>query len=287
MSKNNLPEVAVVHLIWLPFGIDLFKEFIVSYKQYSSGYRHKLVLLFNGVKAEEELIPYHEFAKDQEVIYESFYLQKGWDLEAYRWVASKIEAKYILFLNSYCRFMNDNWLAHFVKATTLPDVGIVGATGTYHSIFSMILYETKMKWENGKSFKENFRKYKLLFKNFFLYRFWFAPFPNPHIRTNSFLIERNLFQNLSFIPIKKKYDAYRLESGRNGFTRQILKSGYKPVVIDKNGRVYEMNQWKESHTFWIADQENLLIKDNQTEMYQNAAPEYKRFLTYLCWGNHG
>lgn len=283
MVSRNV-NVSVVHLVWLPFGIDLFRKFIASYKKHPAGYEHKLVFLFNGVQNEEELIPYQQFASEQELQYESFHLQKGWDLEAYRWVASKLDTKYILFLNSYSQFRGENWLAYFLKAAELPGVGIVGATGTYHSIFSMIRYETKLKWESGKGFNENFGKYKLLIKNFFLYRLWFASFPNPHIRSNGFVIERNVFLSLTFISIRKKYDAYRLESGRIGFTRQILRKGMKPVIVDKNGNTYELEKWKDSNTFWISDQANLLISDNQTAKYLEAGSQQKKFFTFIAWG---
>ena len=283
MASRNI-NVAVVHLVWLPLGIDPFKDFIDSYKQFNSGCGHQLVLVFNGVNDEQMLIPYLEFTRQKGVIYESFCQKKGSDLEVYRWVASQIASKYILYLNSYSRFLSDNWLAHFMKAAERPNSGIVGATGTYHSIFSMIIYETKKNKQNRLSFTHRFRRYKLIIKNIFLYRFWFAPFPNPHIRTNGFLIERELFLNLTFISIKKKYDAYRLESGRNGFTRQIMRKGLKPLVVDKNGEVYEIEKWKESSTFWIGSQENLLISDNQTRKYWEADSQQKKFFTFMAWG---
>ncbi|MGZ3847215.1 MAG: hypothetical protein ACXVBH_14230 [Flavisolibacter sp.] len=245
---------------------------------------HELVFLFNGVENEEQLRPYHDLAFYYGLTYKSLRLKKGWDLEAYRWAASQIDAAYILFLNSYSRFRGDNWLAHFITAMSQPGVGIVGATGSYHSIFSMIQYETSTRWEREKSFNENFRKYKLLVKNFILYRFWFPPFPNPHVRTNAFLVERKVFVDLSLIPIKKKYDAYRLESGRIGFTRQIIKRGLKPIVVGKNGEVYEIAKWRESNTFWIDDQANLLVSDNQTEKFMEADSQQRKFFTFIAWG---
>jgi len=284
VKEDKFWSVTVVHLVWLPSGIDVFKEFIESYKQYHGGYEHNLVLLFNGVKAVEELVQYREFAQMKNVVYKSFHQKKGWDLEVYRWVASQIESKYVLFLNSYSRFLNDNWLAHFMNAAAHPNVGIVGATGTYHSIYSMIRYETRKNNQSRISFKDKFRRYKLIIKNIFLYRFWFAPFPNPHIRTNGFLIERELFLNLTFISIKKKYDAYRMESGRNGFTQQIIKKGLKPLVVDKNGEIYEIEKWKKSCTFWIGSQVNLLISDNQTRKYLEADHQQKKFFTFMAWG---
>jgi hypothetical protein len=178
-------SVSVVHLVWLPFGIDLFNRFVQSYKKYQSGYEHELVFLFNGVQEENDTKPYHELANREGLHYKSFSRQRGWDLESYKWAASQLNTEYILFLNSYSEFMNNNWLMHFMKAIQLPGVGIVGATASYHSIFSMIRYETKLSWEWGKNLNENFRKYKLLIKNLFLYRTWFSPFP---IRTFAQLV---------------------------------------------------------------------------------------------------
>ena len=56
------------------------------------------------------------------------------------------------------------------------------------------------------------------------------------------------------------------------------------VIIDKHGDIFEPNDWVKAKTFWICNQENLLIQDNQTQKYQNGSEDLKKQLTYWAWG---
>ena len=51
-----------------------------------------------------------------------------------------------------------------------------------------------------------------------------------------------------------------------------------------DGKGYDISHWKESRTFWIAEQENLLISDNQTALYHNADSSYRKILSNNAWG---
>src|SRR6185312_166977 len=89
----------------------------------------------------------------------------------------------------------------------------------------------------------------------------YGRFPNPHIRTNAFMIERKQFLSLKFPAFVSKQDVYRFESGRRSLTRQILARGQKPVVVGRNGMMYEISEWRSSSTFWTGEQDNLIIAD--------------------------
>ena len=67
-------------------------------------------------------------------------------------------------------------------------------------------------------------------------------------------------------------------------TSQLVKKGLSVLVVGRDGRKYPVEEWKQSNTFWINDQQNLMVSDNQTELYRNAAPAYKNYLTYIAWG---
>jgi hypothetical protein len=58
----------------------------------------------------------------------------------------------------------------------------------------------------------------------------------------------------------------------------------RALVVGRNGEAYEHAQWPESRTFWSADQQNLLVADNQTMKYQNAAPSQRVALSRQAWG---
>ncbi|WP_247767706.1 hypothetical protein [Bradyrhizobium sp. 172] len=112
-----------------------------------------------------------------------------------------------------------------------------------------------------------------------------APFPNPHIRTNAFMIERQVFLDALPDSIDTKHDSYLFESGPNGLTQRILQRGLTIVVVGANGNVYPMEEWPKSGTFRREDQRNLLIKDNQTRTFENMSAAGKRVFTAMTWGD--
>ena len=121
-------------------------------------------------------------------------------------------------------------------------------------------------------------------KAMFYWRFLISPFPNPHVRTNAFMVRRKDFIELSRGAMKRKFQAYLFESGRRSLSNKIIKKGLEIAVVGKNGKRYSPQQWKESNTFWIGEQENLLISDNQTELYDKAELYYKKYLSFIAWG---
>ncbi len=82
-------------------------------------------------------------------------------------------------------------------------------------------------------------------------------------------------------------DAYKFESGKKGLTRQVLGLGNEVLVVGKDGVGYKMESWNRSNTFWQADQENLMVADNQTNAYQNGTQEHREFLAFTAWGITG
>lgn len=284
MHQANERKIGVVHLVWLPYGLDLFKNFVNSYAELNAGYDHELLIIFNGVEVKEDTNPYHEYISAFHIKYESLYISSGQDLECYFRAAEKLSTDYILMMNSYSVVLNDNWLKKYVDGFSHSTIGVIAATASNQSYYSSVFKEGSPMLRPGKGVIYSFNKYKLFIKAFFYWRFLFKPFPNPHVRTNAFMINRKVFLDLKHKPFTSKFNAYLFESGRNSLTNQLLKSGYKVFVIDRNGKTYEPPEWKSSKTFWIANQENLLVSDNQTDLYIKSNQEIKSKLTELAWG---
>ena len=59
--------------------------------------------------------------------------------------------------------------------------------------------------------------------------------------------------------------------------------GLKPMVVGKNKKGYEKNEWDTSNTFWRSAQENLLISDNQTRKYDAGDLDWKWRWEYFAW----
>jgi len=113
----------------------------------------------------------------------------------------------------------------------------------------------------------------------------YAPYPNPHIRTNAFMIERDRFLALTVRSFNTKFDVYRFESGLDSLTSQIIAQGLRPVVVDRNGDVYELADWKGSATYWIDDQKNLIAADNRTRDYSGGTARDRARLQAHAWEN--
>jgi len=226
MLQSENSTIGVVHLVWIPYGIEIFKRFIDSYQTYPSGYNHTLHILFNGYKVEEDVFNYENHLISKKIEYRKHLLKKGQDIDAYKWIASIIPEKYLLFLNSYSIILAPNWLEKIISPLVKnPKIGAVGATGSLQSYVNTVFVQNNICYDKTKKFRDNFRKYKLFIKSIFYYSLHFQLFPNVHIRTNSFAIRKCDFLNLHFNRISKKYDAYRFESGRNGMSQQLIKSG--------------------------------------------------------------
>ena len=112
-------------------------------------------------------------------------------------------------------------------------------------------------------------------------------FPAPHLRTNAFMIRRDLMARLRVGKIRIKNDAHRFESGKQSLTQQVLAMGLKVIVVGRDGQAYEKEEWPRSETFLRGNQENLLISDNQTRQYEEASPAMKVTWSRLGWGDEG
>ncbi len=113
----------------------------------------------------------------------------------------------------------------------------------------------------------------------------FESFPAHHLRTNAFMIAHSTLAQLRLHEVHRKTDAYVLESGRASLTRQVQQMGLRAVVVDREGRLYDQDQWPHSRTFWQGEQEGLLVADNQTRSYQRGGADRRRLLSVLAWGS--
>lgn len=277
-------KVAVAYLVWVPFGIDLYENFLSSYINNPAGANHTLLLLFNGVKNETEIKPFKELTQKHNINFDFLVRESGQDMEVYQWACSKINYDILLFLNSYSTFNRDNWLKLFLDNFS-EKVGMIGASASNQSIYSSVFYQNKLSWSFSKTLKENIDKYKLLLKTFFVWRWWFKPFPCPHLRATAFMLRRKDYLEIkSKFPLTKKLDAYKIECGFDSMTNQILRKGLKVGVVNADGIYFDLNNAICSNTFRINNQEKLLINDKQTDWYKNTNEEERKEFTYLAWG---
>lgn len=283
-------SITVLYLSYIPYGKKYLKEFIESYKKYNSGIPHNLTILFNGFESENETIEFISLIEESKIICEIIFTNKKLDIDSYFDAATKLKTEYVLFLNTYSVLLTENWCKIYFENIIKTNVGLVGSTGALGDFSHTDDYYYRVK--NVYKFK-----FKLIdIKKIIYFRFNYYPKVLPHLRTNAFMIKRELFLSLQYKKIrpfflnyfkalnKSKLTSLCFEHGTFSLTNQLLSRGLKPIIVGKNGIGYELNQWIESNTFWINKQENLIISDNQTKKFDDADLQNKKFMTYSAWG---
>ena len=271
--------VCVVHLVWAPLGPDPFRAFLASYRQHAAGVAHRLVIVFNGFSSRSAGEPYLKLLDTLE--HSALWLPEPvQDIAAYRLAAEACVERWICFLNSYSVILGENWLRKMRRQID-GQTRLVGASGSWESMDSSRRQFFRQRSLRGwTGLGEFLRRQRALF---FLRRH-FPPFPNPHLRTNAFLIERELLFAPGLPDVRAKDKAHRFESGRAGLTASVRAAGFNACVVGRDGRAWQWQDWPVSRTFRSGDQENLLIADNRTDAYQQASPAERRELSRSAWG---
>jgi hypothetical protein len=248
------PPLCVVYLAWTPYGVEYAERLLASYSAHPAGTPHRLLLLLAG--PEEDRSPWERlFAA---VPHEALEVGLGMDLGHYRTAVDRVPAERYCFLNTVTEVLVDDWLGCMERALLQPGVGIVGATGSYESP-NAVRPGPLRRLRPG-----------------------FEPFPNPHLRTNGFAMERELILELDWGTDLTREQAVMLEGGRRSLTRQVRKRGLEALVVGRDG-VFPPNRWSESATFRSGNQANLLLADNRTRHYQEGGALVRRGLAWLAW----
>ena len=140
------PDIAVVYLARFAEGPDPIRKFIDSYKRHPAGIAHDLIIVWKGFR---DLDPTGSPQKVicAEVQHQSITMtDEGLDLTAYDIASRQIGHEFVCLLNTFSQIRSDDWLLKFHNQISKPEVGIVGATGSYESLsFSMKLI-CKVMW---------------------------------------------------------------------------------------------------------------------------------------------
>jgi hypothetical protein len=283
--------ICVVHLVRAANGIEPLRTFLDSYARHPAGVAHELLLLCKG------------FGKSMPEEYEPllagvacvrrFIPDRGFDVDAYFQLARDHEARAYCFLNSFSVILAEGWLANLHHALERHDAGVVGATGSWQSVssnYSDTLAEPPFLEATIPAWKRLLVAWFPFLRPLRL-RIWrfrlggdFDAFPNYHLRTNAFMLLRETALAVRVTPMRRKFDTYRFESGRQGLTCQILRMGKPVMVVGRDGRAYDRQDWHLSNTFWRCDQENLLVADNQTREYDRADRNLRAAHSVIAWG---
>jgi len=294
-------EIGVIHLVRRKNGIEPFKKFLDSYLAHPAGVPHDLVLIFKGFRDDRDITEYVELSKA--IPHKRLFTRDyGFDVAPYFQAVKLLDYRYFCFLNSFSRILGEGWLANLRHWVGADGVGLVGTTGSYQS-FATTNFErnqrlstlgplARLRWRIRHVFSEvKLRLITLRTSAWILgtVGLWtparhFPTFPNYHIRTNAFMASRATLRLIRVWPMIFKLSAFLFESGYDSLTNQVIRLGLKPLMVTREGKAHEKEQWHLSNTFRQAMQQDLLVADNQTDAYEKANVEGQIAMSQQAWG---
>jgi hypothetical protein len=229
-----------------------FETFVRSYKSRPAGLDHRLYVVFKGF-ADRVSRAAAERAFDGLAITPIDTDDLRFDIGAYTDALPSIAEGVVCFLNTYSEITSRHWLHKMVQVLKMPGVGMVGATGTYESLHAI-----------NRSFPQ---------------------FPNPHLRTNGFMLRRaHAEEILGSYEINDKLDTFFIESGARSMTRKVFELGLSCLLVGADGRGFTPEQWARSGTYRLGLQENLLLQDNYTREFTRLSADERHILAASSWG---
>ena len=295
---------AVVHLVRRLNGLEPFEQFMTSYERHDAGSEHELVLLYKGFESPDELTPYRRRA-DGHAVHEIHVDDAGVDLGAYLETARQLPHRRICPMNSWSRVLVTGWLERLERALDLPRAGIAGASGSWASHRSAWL--SRFHLPNGYGGELGDLRPMVdametvdqgpppgLANRLFraargvpVALFAHAGFPSPHVRPTTCLIDRELLLSLNSGRVPTKTSSYRIESGRRGWTTQLIERGLVPYVVGRDSGALAPEQWPDADVFWQGAQGELLVADRKTAAYDYATVPVREIFARYAWGPRG
>ena len=264
----NIPIVCYLYTIFDDFSS--LKNFKDNYLKYNSGLNHDLIICLKLIKSDDiNKIKNNLLVLKYQIFIDPF-PKNDYDFGTYKRVAEKYYSRDIFFLNSHSYPVSNDWLKKLMKYKTKNT--LIGTSASYESVINSI----KLK-----------KKYKLISYFFKIYKYKknFFSFPNPHIRTSSFLISGKLF--LDFIKNKKintKEDAWKIESGKQSLSNFFKKKNYDIFVINADGERFLEHNWKKSETYCYKNQTKTIISDKHTRKYLLSNKIERGDIQFKVWG---
>lgn len=306
-SAVSAEPPCVVHLVRGTTELKSFAAFLESYNAHPAGTSHELAIVFKGFRTQSDAERHVRLAGNRvdEVV---FLDDRGFDLTAYFAAISRLRRARYCFLNSFSEILVDGWLALLNSALDDPAVGVVGASGSWASIRSFQRYHLGLgghyrlifdgrrqtrtvmarlasdRGDAGSQSRSWLSRRLAMLAEIPPQELHFDSFPSHHVRTNAFMLSKEVCERIELPPLRKKVDAYRVESGRTSITRQVEELGLRPVVVSQDGIVHDPPTWPMSRVFWQRGQEGLLVADNQTRSYEHGDSEIRTLLSRYAWG---
>lgn len=251
-GENNLLTNERHAVVYLARKVDSGRwmpRFLASLQAYSSGQSYDLIVILKGYREGEVPDYLRNFVAPglKRVITMSFD-DSRFSTEAFFSVAERFDHDFFLFFVSSARVLGPSWLKHMFAPLLDKNTQLVGASSGFESLDLD------------------------------------TPYPNPSIRTNGFVMRRADWLSLERGDLSVRYGGNLFEAGPNSMTKQVLRRGGKILLVDRDGKTYPPQAWRDSATFRLSRQEKLLIADKRTDEFELALPRKRRRLVALNWG---
>ena len=268
-----------------------FARFVNSYKRHPAGHEHELFIIKKGYQEHENI--WNDWTRQLDGIpfqtreYPDKYFTSGY----IRNLMEEFPDRYILVCVATSEILVDNWLDLFMKHAS-PN-RILGSMGSHWdpiettdvpplTLRNIIRssHATRRKWWSllwGHGLRHPFKNTD----NFY-------PGNVPHLRTTTFMLPPRILERIFYWPRCEnnlsKNDDILMEFGKFSLTAQALLAGLEPLVVGADGRSYTIKEWPESKTFFVSDQENLIVGDHFSRQYEGFPIEGKKKMTEKMLG---
>ena len=266
-----MKKIIVIYLSSKYVDAKFLSKFVYKYKKHKSGYRHKLIICFKNLLEDELKKRLKKLKNIKCEIFIDPSNKNDHEWGSIKRICEINKKKYIFFLNDYSYPVCNNWLK--IITGKIKFNRIIGCSASNSSHLSNAFYRHKND------------SYLSAIITILKYLIFVPRFPNPHIRTNGFLIHAKNY--LEFIQNKKidsKFESSLLESGNNSFTNYFIKKGFEVVVVNNKNKIFYKDEWKSSETFSFRNQSGIIISDNQIRKYFKLDKKNKLKNSYKCWG---
>jgi hypothetical protein len=286
-------------IVYLCRGIDIDQQDIIDFSvsleknllALDTNCRYKIYIIFKGWEEKKYINPKTFFSNIKKNISFFYFSDDGFDLGTYFKILKYVDEEYIYFFNSTSRIVDDNFFKFSINAMFDKKLGLLGWAGSFGTLrpsIKKIFFKLKINIIINKNFINTikdllidviaFPRHLYLYKNF-------PKFPNPHVRSNAFLIKKDLYEEFSKISKypETKIEACELESGKNGLTKFVQKKGYDVKVVNSKNKIFDIRECDKSETWRTGDRQHVLVADNGTFFYEKMPISRKLFKEYSAW----
>jgi hypothetical protein len=177
----------------------------------------------------------------------AIYRGGGWDCGAAQETAQTVECDFLVIANARVYFQRPGWLRRLAEARAEFGDGLYGASASYETL----------PFIPGEL--------------------------NPHIRTSCYGYNPKIFRQYPH-RIDSREKCYKFESGAWNFTRWFEERGDSCRIVTWDGCYHKQDFRTPPNVFRKGDQSNLIIRDGQTDMYEQANAQRRAELQMFANG---